>query len=218
MFRYWYDYISIMKYREILLNQLKPLPYADRAIIRHLSKQYGLKEGTVDAYIKHSLARKDLIQLKKSMYVTTDFYEKNISDISYKFYIANVLKTPSYVSSWAALQYYDLTTEVIANVISVTPKITRMYTNRVGNFSYHSIKKDLFSGFSLVKGKFDFFIASPAKALFDLLYFRTHQFRGIHLEMIAGMVDELRIDIDEMDKKERAAFYAMIKKYLEHYE
>lgn len=207
-----------MKYREILINQLKPLPYADRATIRHLSKQYDLKEGTVDAYIKRSLARKDLIQLKKGMYVTADFYEKNIGDISYKFYIANVLKTPSYVSSWAALQYYDLATEAIYDITSVTPKTTRVFETKVGNFTYHSIKKDLFSGFSLTKGKFDFFIASPAKALFDLLYFRTHQLSGIRLEMIAGMVDDLRIDIDEMGKKERTAFYAMIKKYLEHYE
>ena len=33
-------------------------------------------------------------------------------------------------------------------------------------------------------GKFDFFIASPAKALFDLLYFRTNQFRGLNSENV----------------------------------
>ena len=71
----------------------------------------------------------------------------------------------------------------------------------------------LFSDFSLVKGKFGFFIASPSKALFDLLYFRTNQFRSVHLEKIKDIVEELRIDIDEMDKSEQEKFYSMVKKY-----
>jgi hypothetical protein len=94
--------------------------------------------------------------------------------------------------------------------------VTRNYKTKAGNFAYQSIRKDLFSGFSLVHGagKFDFFIASPAKALFDLLYFKTRQFRGVRFQDIKALVEELRIDIEEMDKKERADFNAMIKKYL----
>jgi len=65
-------------------------------------------------------------------------------------------------------------------------------------------------------GKFDFFIASPAKALFDLLYFKTHQFRGVRFEEIKKLVEEMRIDIEEMAKKDRTAFYTMIKKYLNY--
>jgi len=49
--------------------------------------------------------------------------------------------------------------------------------------------------------------------LFDLLYFRTHQFRGTKSENIKALVEELRIDIDEMDKIEQEKFYTMIKKY-----
>ena len=81
-------------------------------------------------------------------------------------------------------------------------------------FSYHSIKKELFSDYSLVKGKFDFFIAPPSKALFDLLYFRTHQFRSIKFDDIKKMVEELRIDIDEMSEEERNKFYDKVKIYL----
>lgn len=169
-------------------------------------------------YISRSLTRNTIIQLRKGMYVTTDFYEKNRNDISYTFYLANVVRAPSYVSSWAALQYYDLATEAIHEITSVTLKVTRMYRTKLGNFSYHSIMKELFSGFSLVKGKFDFFIATPAKALFDLLYFRTRQFRGIRSDMIQGIVEELRIDFDAMEKKERDIFHTLIKKYLSRYE
>ena len=45
--------------------------------------------------------------------MSADFFDKNRSDISYSFYLANIIRTPSYVSSWAALQYYNLTTEAI---------------------------------------------------------------------------------------------------------
>lgn len=203
-----------MKYREVLLQQLASLPYFNRGIIRSLGEQYSLKEATVDAYISRSLARKDMIQLKKGMYVTADFSEKNINDISYAFYVANVLRAPSYVSSWTALQYYDLITEATSGIVSVTSKVTRTYHTALGTFSYQSIAKEFFSGFSLVKGKFDFFVATPSKALFDLLYFKTNQFRGIRFEMITGIVEELRIDIDEMDKKERTAFYSMVENYI----
>ena len=119
------------------------------------------------------------------------------------------------MSSWAALQYYNLTTEAIHSVTSVTTKVTRNYRTKAGNFIYQSMKKDLFSDFYLAKGKFDFYIAPPSKALFDLLYFRTRQFRGVKLEMINEIIEELRIDFDEMDKIEQEKFYLMIKKLYE---
>ncbi|MEK7541822.1 MAG: hypothetical protein AAB533_03170, partial [Patescibacteria group bacterium] len=126
------------------------------------------------------------------------------------------IRKPSYVSSWAALQYYNLTTESIHGVTSVTQKPTRTYDTKVGNFSYHSIQKGLFTDFSSGDGKFNFFIASPAKALFDLLYFKTRQFRGVEIENVTSLVEELRIDIDEMDKGEQDKLYETIKKYLNH--
>lgn len=205
-----------MKSNKNLLEQLKLFSYFDKAVIYQLGVQYRLKNTTIDTYISRFLKRKDIIQLKKGLYVSTDFFDKSKSDISYSFYLANILRKPSYVSSWAALQYYNLTTESIHAVTSVTLKVTRDYKTRAGNFAYQSIKKELFSDFILVEGEFDFFIALPSKALFDLLYFRTHQFRGIRFKDIKPLVDELRIDIAEMNKKEQRLFYKMIKKHLNY--
>lgn len=202
-----------MKYREILLEQLKNLPYFDKKTIYQLSEQYGLKSTTVDTYISRSLKRKDIIPLKRGLYVSTDYFDKNKGDISYLFYLANILRTPSYISSWTALQYYNLATEIIHSTISITNKVTRTYQTKIGNFAYQSIKKEIFTDFSLVKGKFDFFIASPAKALFDLLYFKTRRFSGIDVKNIKSLIDELRIDFDEIDKNEQEKFFQMIKKY-----
>ncbi|MFA4819135.1 MAG: hypothetical protein WC621_04820 [Patescibacteria group bacterium] len=227
-----------MKSRKNLLEQLKSLPHFGKNTVYQLGLQLGLKDSTVDTYISRFLKCKEIYRLKNGLYLSADFFDKNRNDISYSFYLANIIRTPSYVSSWAALQYYNLTTEAIHSVTSVTPKVTRDYQTKAGNFAYQSINKKLFSNFSLanpvrslahvkgaspkdlveatsngVKGKFDFFIASPSKALFDLLYFRTRQFRGVPLEKIKVLVEELRIDINEMDEKEQVKFYTMIKKY-----
>ena len=211
-----------MKSKRNLLEQLKYLPYFNKVSLYQLGKQLGLADTSVDTYISRFLKHKEILQLKKGLYISADFFSKNRSNISYSFYLANIIRTPSYISSWSALQFYNLTTEAIYGITSITPKVTRSYTTKAGNFTYNSIKKELFSDFSLMKGetagrqpvKLDFYIASPAKALFDLLYFKTRQFRGVRFKDIKAIVEDLRIDIDEMGKKEQNKFYAMTKEYI----
>ena len=224
-----------MKSKKNLLELLKSLPYFSKDSLYQLGKQLGLADATVDTYISRFLKHREILQLKKGLYISADFFNKNRSNISYSFYLANIIRTPSYISSWSALQFYNLTTEVIYSITSVTPKVTRSYKTKAGIFTYQSIKEEQFSDFSLTQGKvtslvspvlsaeksvnrqsvkLDFYIASPAKALFDLLYFKTHQFRGVRSKDVKALVEELRIDVDEMDKKEQTKFYTMIKKYL----
>ncbi|MEK7619843.1 MAG: hypothetical protein AAB413_01225 [Patescibacteria group bacterium] len=202
-----------MKSKKNLLEQLDNLPHFTKSTIYQLGSQLGLKNSTVNTYISRFLKRKEILPLKRGLYISAEFFNKSKSDISYSFYLANIIRTPSYVSSWTALQYYNLATEAIRGVTSVTPKVTRGYETRAGAFSYNSIQKVLFSDYSLVKGTFDFFIASPSKALFDLLYFRTRQFRGVSFENVGKMIEELRIDIAEMDEVERNKFYEKVKTY-----
>ncbi len=205
-----------MKYRTTLVEQLKSQPYFEKQAIRQLSEQYGLKAPTVDTYISQTLKRREILLLRRGLYVTADFYNKHKSDISYTFFLANILRRPSYISSWTALQYYNLTTEVIHTVTSVTKKTTREYKTKVGDFTYQSLQAKLFSGFSSEKRTFTFFIASPAKALFDLLYFRTRQFHGVQMKDIDGLIEGLRVDFDEMAETERQTFYALVKDYNNH--
>lgn len=205
-----------MKGAENLLEQLKPLSHFTKPVIRQLAVQAGLKMSTGDTYISRFLKRKEIISLKKGLYVSADFYLKNRGDVSYVFFLANVLRTPSYVTSWTALQYYNLATESIHTIISATPKVTRSYETKSGNFSYQSMQKDLFTDFVLVKAKFDFFIASPSKALFDLLYSKTRQFRGMNIDEVRRLVTELRVDMDEMQKGEKEKFYSLVKAYMRY--
>ncbi len=202
-----------MKSKKNLLKELEILPYFKKSTIVQLAKQIGLAPASVDTYINRYLKNKEIVSLKKGLYVSTNFFEKNKGQVAYSFYLANIVRSPSYVSSWTALQYYGLATEAIHTITSVTPKLTRTYATKVGTFSFQSINKDLFSDFSLVPGTFDFFIASPAKALFDLLYYKTGQFRATKFKDIETIVDDARIDLDEMAPAEKERFFTLIKTY-----
>jgi predicted transcriptional regulator of viral defense system len=206
-----------MKSKSNLLEQLTSIPHFDKKTIYQLGKQLGLQDSTVDTYISRFLKNKDIYRLKNGVYVSAKFFNHQKDDLSYPFYLANILRTPSYISSWTALQYYGLTTEIIHTVTSVTLKVTKDYQTKAGTFAYQSINPRLFSDFSLVTESFPFFIASPAKALFDLLYFRTRQFRSFprtpskkRKTTIKMMVEELRIDLDEMTKEEQKKFDTLI--------
>lgn len=205
--------------KENLLGELKLLPFFNKKQVFHIGENkdnYDLKKSTIDTYISRYLKDREIIALKRELYVTADFYNKNKNETSYLFYLANVLRAPSYISSWTALQYYNLATEIIHTITSVTTKVTMNYNTKVGAFSYQSIKDNSFSDFNLVKDKFDFFIAYPSKALFDLLYFKTQQFRGMSLNDVNLLIEELRIDIVEMDESEKEKFYLMIKDYISY--
>src|SRR5665647_280818 len=96
---------SIMKSKKNLIEQLKPLPYFNKDVIYQLGESYNLTNSTLDTYISRYLKSKEIIQLKKGLYVSSAFLNQNKNDISYSFYLANVLRTPSYISSWTCLLY-----------------------------------------------------------------------------------------------------------------
>ena len=158
-----------MKGRKNLLEQLKNLPYFSKDTVHQLGSQLGLKDATVDTYISRFLKYKEIFKLRRGLYMSADFYNKNKADISYSFYLANIIRKPSYVSSWTALQYYNLTTESIHGITSVTQKSTRTYDTKIGSFSYRSIQKELFTDFFSVEGKFNFFIVSGYDIVCDFI-------------------------------------------------
>jgi len=118
----------------------------------------------VNGWLKHGY----LLPLKKGLYIFGEQYRKMpVSPL----FIANFLVTPSYVSMEYALGYYGFIPEKVVSITSVTTKKTRIFKNAVGRFSYRTIKRNLFFGFTKVELNQDsFFIAQPEKALCDYLY------------------------------------------------
>ena len=125
--------------------------------------------------------RKDyLIPLKRGLYIFSDEWRKIQSSV---LFMANFLVLPSYVSLEYALSFYEIIPEKVTVITSVTTKKTKIFTNLLGSFEYHSIKEDLFFGFKKeIDKEEEFFIALPEKALLDYFYLNPH-FQGNFSEL-----------------------------------
>lgn len=77
---------------------------------------------------------------------------------------------PSYISLQTALYHHGMISQIPAVVYAVSLARTRQYHTPFGTVSIHHIDPGFFFGFDVV-GKSNIKIASPEKALLDMLYF-----------------------------------------------
>ena len=109
-----------------------------------------------------------IIRLKRGLYVANPKHSgKTLSSEL----IANHLYTPSYISMSTALRYYGLIPEAVYVHQSMTVKHPRSFQTPVGNYDYKYISRKAFpiGVRSINKGDYAFLIASPEKALCDLI-------------------------------------------------
>jgi predicted transcriptional regulator of viral defense system len=110
-----------------------------------------------------------LIQLKKGLYTLAAPYRKVTA---HPFVLANAMKKASYVSTQSALAYYGMIPEYVPAVISVTTQRPEQVETSLGRFVFRHIKSDWFHNYKqteLGSGQ-KAFVASPEKALLDLVY------------------------------------------------
>lgn len=111
-----------------------------------------------------------LIQLKRGIYLLAEPFRKVTSS---EFYIANILKTPSYISLEKALEFHGLIPEAVRVYTSVTTKRPQILETPVGHYAYQHVKPSLFWGYtSLAMGGQTIFMAFAEKALLDFFYLK----------------------------------------------
>jgi predicted transcriptional regulator of viral defense system len=76
---------------------------------------------------------------------------------------------PAYISLQSALFHHGLIEQIPTVIYAVTPTRPRRLRTPIGTISFHRMPPELFQGFELSSGS-DAKIATPEKALFDLLY------------------------------------------------
>ena len=110
-----------------------------------------------------------LIKIHKSLYTVAEPYRKIKHEL---FSIANSMKSPSYVSIQSALSRHGLIPEFVPVTTSITTSRPQVITTPLGRFEYRHVKKNLFWGYQLVNlsDRQQSFIATPEKALLDLIY------------------------------------------------
>lgn len=91
------------------------------------------------------------------------------------FEIANKIYKPSYISLESALSYYDLIPESTYGVTSVSTRRTYKFTTSAAEFSYRTIRLDLYFGYFIqAYNQKSFKIAFPERAILDYLYLNPH--------------------------------------------
>jgi len=108
-----------------------------------------------------------IIKLKNGYYAFADMVDMR----GFAYYAASKIYKPSYVSLHTALAFYGITPESVTQITSVSSLKSSTFENKLGTFSYKKVKPSLMFGYNAMENDgFTFFLATPEKALLDLLY------------------------------------------------
>ena len=138
-----------------------------------------------------------IIRLKQGLYLAS----QDVSGVMINEYlVANHLHGPSYVSMQTALRYYGLIPEHVVETISMTPRSAKTFSNKVGHFRYVHCPDSYFpiGVTTLLDGKASFMMATPEKALCDLLLYTPHLNLRYVSEIRTYLEENLRMDIGDI--------------------
>ena len=146
-----------------------------------------------------------IIRLKRGLYVVNP--EHSGKTLSSEL-IANHLYAPSYISMSTALRYYGLIPEAVYVHQSMTVKHSRSFQTPIGVYNYKNMSREAFSvGLrSIHKGDYAFLMASPEKALCDLIANSPKVNLRYMKDVETYLEQDIRMDMDEFYKMDAAVF------------
>lgn len=150
---------------ETLLSLVGDEPVFDAGLLLAGRRSPGYVRRQLSGWVKSG----KLWQLRRGLYTLAPPYQRTAP---HPFLVTNRLVGGSYVSLQSALGYYHLIPEHVAAVTSVTTQRPGEWDTPLGTYLYRHIQPDLFYGYQRVRVSDDqqAFIASPAKALLDLVH------------------------------------------------
>jgi predicted transcriptional regulator of viral defense system len=144
------------------LNKINKLTFSIEDIASALSVTKDSAKVSANRYVKSNF----LIRLKNNLYMLSN--KINSLTESELFKIANIIQVPSYVSFTSALSYYSVTSQQLQGIIeSAALKRTKEVNTQIVTFNYLILKKEFYNNFVFTN---EFFIATPEKALADIIY------------------------------------------------
>ena len=166
------------------------LPYLTQEELKDLYKDYlRPRDKILDLTQKG-----DLIPIKRELYLIGEKYKKIYSREA----LANIIYGPSAVSFEYALSFHGLIPERVETVTSVCFKRNKQFKTPVGIFTYRYISAEMFPiGTELhVSESGNFMMATPEKALCDVVYFQKLKKE----EIFEFVTENLRIDEEDFLK------------------
>lgn len=191
-----------MKLQE--LNSIKKIYFGYEEIARVFGIRPDSAKVTASRYVRQGL----LLRVKRNLYVRREVW--NAATIEEKFSLANLAQVPSYISLTTALEYYEITTQMLRNFYeSVAIKRTKEINLNGSVFRYTKLTSDLYFGFIKEKGVF---IATPEKALLDAFYLMSYGRYSLDISAL----NAAKLDRDEI-KRLSQAFPSRTRKMLKKY-
>ena len=177
-----------------------------------------LLAGDVDPdYVRVQLSRwvksGRLYQLRRGLYALAPPFQKVKP---HPFLVANRLARGSYVSLQSALAHYGLIPEYVPLTTSVGTMRPSHWDTPLGAFSFRHIKADLFWGFGWLDlgGGQHAFVATPEKALLDLIYLQPGADAPDYLRELRLQNLE-RLDLDVLARQEERAHHPKLQRAVE---
>jgi predicted transcriptional regulator of viral defense system len=125
-----------------------------------------------------------LLRLTRGVYLLANQYRLRMPALEY---VSNVLVRPSFVSLEYALAFHGMIPEAAGLVTNVTTRRRVTYTTPIGEFDYRHVGKERFFGYqSYSNSDGEAWIATPERALLDVVYFSA----GEHTE---ARIEQLRL-------------------------
>jgi predicted transcriptional regulator of viral defense system len=144
-------------------------------------------------------------QVRRGLYALASPFQKIKP---HPFVVANRLVRSSYVTSQSALAFYGMIPEHVSSVTSVTTLRPGQWKTPLGIFQFHHLRSTLFFGYRRADlgGGQQAFVATPEKALLDLIYLQPGADSAEYLR-------ELRLQhLDQLNTDELARMADLTKK------
>lgn len=187
------------------LNEIGPVPVTT-SIIESLYPELKSPDKKVVWLEKNGY----IIRLKRGLYVVNPEHSGKILSSEL---IANHLYAPSYISMSTALRYYGLIPDAVYVHQSMTVKHSRSFQTPIGSYDYKYISREAFpvGVQSIHKGDYAFLIASPEKALCDLIANSPKVNLRYMKDVEIYLEQDIRMDMDEFYKMDATIFEDYIK-------
>ena len=186
---------------EILLNWSKP--YISGIDLHHILDK---SANSRQAIIKRAISKGYLIPIRRDLYVIKNAKRGLLNS----FEIATIIYGPSYVSFESALSYHGWIPEAVRTTTCASVKRTKEFETPLGIFSYEHIPIKAFS-FGVEQHQQDgstLFIASPVKAIADIVYARKRTW-----DSLSDLSEDLRIEIESFQSSDKKLLIELIKNY-----
>lgn len=181
-----------------LVNAIKNIPIKTQELATLMGEiERGSAYRSISSKMNALEKAGEIIRLKRGLYVlqATKYGYPPSAPIC-----SNHIYGPSYLSLQWALSYYGMIPERVNTFTAITLKHTRSFENELGYFTYRQVSQAYYP-IGVTSSTMDgatFLIASPEKALCDLILADTH----IPADSLQGLrrylEEDIRLDMDQL--------------------